>query len=87
MDDLEDFKEPGTLARDELFTQLYAAMIRQEINHSELARRLHVSRAAVSQMLKRPQSLTLERAEKIARAVGMTLHVYLTPRLDEGGEA
>jgi plasmid maintenance system antidote protein VapI len=86
MDDLEDYKEPGTLARDELFTQVYAVMIRQGINYAELAKRLHVSRAAVSQMLKRPQSVTLERAEKIARAVGMTLHVYLTPRLDEGGD-
>lgn len=85
MDDLEDFKKPGTQAQNEFFTEIMAIMIRKGINQSELARRLNVSRMAVSQMFKN-QNVTLERADKVAHALGKSLHVYLTDRLDTGGE-
>ena len=86
MDDLTDYKKPGTLAQNELFTQVLTIMIRDGVNQSDLARRLQISTAAVAKMFKGSQSVTLERAEKVARAVGMSLHVYLTPRIVEGGE-
>jgi plasmid maintenance system antidote protein VapI len=86
MDDLKDFSKPGALAQNELFRQVLTIMIREDINQSDLAKRLQISTAAVAKMFKGSQSVTLERAEKVARAVGMTLHVYLTPRIDDGAE-
>jgi plasmid maintenance system antidote protein VapI len=86
MDDLKDFSKPGALAQNELFTQVLTIMIREDINQSDLAKRLQISTAAVAKMFKGSQSVTLERAEKVARAVGMSLHVYLTPRIDDGVE-
>jgi transcriptional regulator with XRE-family HTH domain len=86
VDDLEDYKNPGTLARDQFFSQIMVLMIKEGINQSDLARRLGVSRMAVSQMFRRRHSVTLERAEKVARVLGKTLNVYLTDRLDSEGD-
>ena len=84
MDDLEDFKEPGSMAASELMAQLYTIMIQEGINQTDLAKRLGVSKMAVSKLFKNSQSVTLHRAERFARALGKDLHIYLTDRLDGG---
>lgn len=62
----------------EMAAALEGAMKKQKVNQSELARRMHTSRAVVHRLLQRDDpSVTLATISKAANALGRTLRVRL----------
>lgn len=54
-------------------TRVRDLMAQQGVSHGDLAKRLEWSRSAVTQVLNSTGGLGLDRAERIARALGTTL--------------
>ena len=57
----------------ETMAQVRHAMAAQQVTQAELARRMGVSRSAVSQMLKAHPNLTFRRLAEVTVALGLTL--------------
>lgn len=67
--------------------QLRAEMERQRINQSEIARRAHYSREAISKALSGGSAYPIETWTIMADVLGFDLTIILTPRRERSTEA
>lgn len=84
---LEEFRDDPEAVADEVSLQIiadiYQAMLRHNMTKKELAGRVGVSPAFVSQVLNGKPNLTLLTLAKFAIALDLDCHVHLTPRVAE----
>jgi transcriptional regulator with XRE-family HTH domain len=59
---------------------IYRIMNFRDMSHADLARKLKVSRPAVTQMLEQDANLTLNRIKKIAEALDCELRIEFIPK-------
>jgi len=76
----DDSKEMASRSHDMFLKQLGAQMVVLDINQSELARRLDISRAYVSEVLKGGRRLSLNSMFRWAAAVGLDVEIKVTER-------
>jgi len=64
----------------DLTEELVAHMDRQDISRAELARRLGVSRAFVTNLLKGSPNLTIKTLVRVAYAAGLNIEISMQPK-------
>lgn len=67
------------MTRRKIASTLSGALTRSGLTQAELARRLRVSQPRVSQILSGDKNLTVKSLARLARALGCTLTITLTP--------